>query len=130
MITHRSLRIVLVLAAVACASAQRTDTPRATRDSTLLTGPELQANAGLNLYDQIQKLRPNWLRTRGLSSLTQSIGDIVVYRDGVRHGSPQILRDFTVESVDSVRFLSGPEASSRFGLDHQHGAILVTSRKR
>ena len=131
MILHRVLYVGLAFTALACASGQSSGTRRPARDNTLLAGAELQSNPALNLYDQIRRLRPNWLRTRGPTSLSTAVpDDVVVYRDGVRQGGSAILRDFTVQSVESVRFLSGPEAASRFGLDHEHGAILVTTRTR
>jgi len=130
MVTRRFLILVLMLGVGACASGKPPGAARQSRDLTVLTGEELLSQAGSNLYDQIRRVRPNWLRTRGVTSLTQGGDEIVVYRDGVRQGGLSILRDFPVESVEIVRFLSGPEAASRFGLDHQSGAILVTTRKR
>lgn len=130
MVTRRFLILALMLGVGACASTKPPGAARQPRDLTVLSGEELLSQAGSNLYDQIRRVRPNWLRSRGVTSLTQGGDEIVVYRDGVRQGGLSILRDFPVESVEIVRFLSGPEAASRFGLDHQSGAILVTTRKR
>jgi len=125
---RRFLQAAVLLALTACASTPRSEEARPSRDPNLLIGNELQGQVG-NLYEQIMRVRPNWLRNRGVSSLTQGGDGVVVYRDGVRQGGVTILRDFAVETVESVRFLSGPEAASRYGLDHQYGAILVTTRK-
>ncbi len=130
MTTRRYLRLALVLGLCACASSPRPETARQSRDMSVLEGAELRAQAGSTLYDQIRRVRPNWLRTRGVTSITLGADEIVVYRDGVRQGGLSVLRDFAVESVEVARFLSGPEAASRYGLDHQQGAILVTTRKR
>ena len=129
MTIHRYLTVAVVVFLCACAG-QGTGAPRESRDMTVLSGSELYAQAGSNLYDQIRRVRPNWLRVRGATSLTQGQDEVVVYQDGVKQGGVAILREFQVESVESVRYLSGPEAASRFGHDHQHGAILNTLRKR
>lgn len=123
-----SLAVVLLLSA--CTSAQGSGAPRQSRDMSVLSGEELVTQPGSNLYEQIRRMRPNWLRVRGQTSLQPGGVGIVVYSDGVRQGGLSVLRDYLVESVEMVRYLSGAEASSRFGLDHQHGAILVTTRKR
>ena len=123
-------RAAVVFACLGCASSRQSDTPRPTRDMSVLAGAELLGQGGISLYDQIRRVRPNWLNLRGISSIGDTGDGIVVYRDGVRLGGVGLLRDMMVESVESARFLSGPEAASRYGLDHQHGAIVVTTRKR
>jgi hypothetical protein len=128
MFGRRFLTIAVLMSLSACASGQNDDISRGGRDLTVLAGEELHAQPGITLYDQIRRVRPNWLTPRGASMPGQ--GDpIMVYRDGVRLGGIAYLRDFSVDIVESVRFLSGPEAASRFGLDHQNGAILVMTRK-
>ena len=130
MTRHRFLYVLAALLLWACGSSQRPDGSRRSRDPNLLVGSELQGQSVSNLYEQVLRTRPNWLRTRGVSSLSHGGDAVVVYRDGVRQGGVGILRDFDVHTVDSARFLSGPEAASRFGLDHQYGAIMVWTRKR
>ena len=123
----RLLAIAILSSAAACAASPRAETARERRNVNVLTGSELYSQPGITLYDQIRRVRPNWLTPRGGNSPTS--GGIVVYRDGLRLGGVAYLRDITVDIVESAQFLSGPEAASRFGLDHQDGAILVTTRK-
>ena len=99
------------------------------RDATVLARAELESNPGRTLYDHIRRVRPQWLSTRGPTTIAQAERGIVVYRDGVRVGGLSTLQDIMTDVVESVRYLSGPEASSRYGLDHQNGAILVVTRK-
>ena len=80
-----------------------------------------------NLYDAIRVLRPEWLNTRAGSSMMQS-GTLMVYLDNARLGAPDQLRSIRTAQVESVRYVNPTEAQSRYGADHVHGAILVTSR--
>lgn len=123
----RLLGIAILLTLAACASGQRTGGTSERRNTNILVGEELHTQPGITLFDQIRRVRPNWLTPRTATSLTP--GEVIVYRDGQRMGGVAQLRDITVDVVESVQFLSGPEAASRFGLDHQHGAILVTTRR-
>jgi hypothetical protein len=137
---HTLRRFIAVGAAIilgACASAggsaaasgSETSASRASRDRSTLTAENLGKFPGRNLYDVIRQERPHWLDTRGPSSLGGGVEDVVVYRDGARMGGSGYLRDINVDTVESVRHLNGPEAGSRFGLNHTNGAILVTSRR-
>ena len=82
-----------------------------------------------NAYMAIQSLRPLWLKGRGASSLRRN-ETVKVYLDGSLLGNAENLRQITVISIGSIRFLDGLEASSRWGLDHGNGAIMVMSRKK
>ena len=95
----------------------------------MLATETLRANAGRNLYDVIRQERPHWLSVRGTGTLGGTPEDVVVYYDGARMGGSPYLRGINADQVASVKYLSGPEASSRYGLNHQNGAIIVTSRK-
>ena len=129
MFTSRRLIIWCFLCIAACSTQRATDADAGRRNPDLLVGTELHSQPGISLYDQIRRVRPRWLSTRGVNSPTQANDGIVVYHNGVRLGGVSNLRDFIVDAVESVQFLSGPEAASRFGLDHQYGAILVTTRR-
>ena len=99
-------------------------------DRSTLTAENLSRFPGRNLFDVIRHERAHWLPTRGVSSLSSGGGaGVVVYRDGIRLGGASYLTDIATEMIVSVRYLSGPEASSRYGLNHEHGAILVVTKR-
>jgi hypothetical protein len=101
------------------------------RDRTVVHADELSGDVGRNLYDVLQRLRPEWFTRRGATTMNSANeGDVVIYRDGTKVGGPETLRDVLAEMVLSVRFLRGPDAQTRYGLGHQHGAIVVTTRNR
>ena len=122
--------ITMAILLGACATSPRTESRRG-QDRTTLTAENLRPHANRMLYEVIRLERPQWLSTRGPNSLGNAQpGDaIIVYRDGVKVGGLEHLRDITADLVASVRFLTGPEAQSRFGMDHQSGAILITTVK-
>mgnify|MGYP002760590530 FL=1 len=78
-------------------------------------------------YSVVQRLRPNWLRKRGPSSINNP-SDIVVYVEGSRYGPPPSLRQVDPLNVASMRFLTDDQATTRYGTGHDNGAILVRLR--
>lgn len=75
-------------------------------------------------YSLVQKLRPNWLRRRGRSSINAP-GSIIVYIEGSRQSSPESLRRVNVINIESVAYLDSDQATLRYGSGHDHGAIEV-----
>ena len=87
-----------------------------------VSSAELMAREALDLIDALHQCRPHFLIARG-----GRIGP-VAYLDGVRLIHLDLLRDVRTREVVEVRFLSGLEATTRFGAGHTDGAILVTTR--
>jgi hypothetical protein len=54
---------------------------------------------------------------------------IRLYVDGMSRGYVTELTSLRTSSVERMQYLSGPEATSRYGTDHGDGAILVTLRR-
>jgi hypothetical protein len=125
---RRCFTLIAAAGLVACAARPGQDGPRERRDQNVLTPAELQTEAGRTLYDHIRRVRPQWLEVRAPTALAGASAGLIIYRDGVRIGGVDTLRDMVTDLVESARFLTGPEAQSRVGLDHQYGAILVTTR--
>ena len=50
---------------------------------------------------------------------------IKVYVDGSLRGGTYVLRDLMSHSVVSIMYLDGSDATTRFGTNHENGAILV-----
>ena len=84
---------------------------------------------GMTAYDLIQKLRPQFLHSRGATSFRDlSSGDPDVYLDGVLYGRVESLKQIGADQVSSVEFLSSGDATTRFGTNHVSGAILIRTR--
>ena len=80
----------------------------------------------------IEKLRPQMLRSRGPTSPTNSSGDDLlprVYVDDVSYGNVNSLANLNAGQVKEIRFIKGPDATTRWGTGHMAGVILVTTKK-
>jgi hypothetical protein len=136
----------LALVSGACASGGSSSAPAAGASSStavrrgnanLITESEI-ASANLEtIFDVIERLRPNMLRTRGqmgrISGATAtesgaSSSRIKVYHNGTAIGDVTMLRGIQAASVKQVDFLSSSDATTRFGTGHDAGAILITSK--
>jgi hypothetical protein len=49
----------------------------------------------------------------------------VVYLNGTRYGSVETLRSIHSTSIREIRFLNSSDATTRYGIGHLGGAILV-----
>ncbi|CAN5716207.1 hypothetical protein BH23GEM6_BH23GEM6_24590 [soil metagenome] len=127
--TIRSLLNALVLVALlsvgACAPAVENGDggPRASQD--VITTEEIRASSDSNAHQLIERLRPNWFRMRASVD-----APVVVYVDGSRRGGREQLQSISTSTMARAQFLSGSAATTRFGLDHGSGAILITTTGR
>jgi hypothetical protein len=127
--------------------------------STTITGAELVESAGaqLTVLDAIQRLRPNWMRSRGelslrnvdpggpargvpascgrgatsCSALDQTSGRNPpgVLVDGVPQPF-EVMEAMSATEVMTLEFLSAGDATTRFGTGYTNGAILITTHAR
>jgi hypothetical protein len=123
----------LVVAAAAwmlagCAAA--TSQARPERASRLtLSQEQLAGTNSDNLYDAIEKLRPDWLTSRGPTSVTNPAPSVVsVFMNGTMLGKAEYLKEMRVLDVSEVRFWDPGQASARFGMGHPRGVIEVTRK--
>jgi hypothetical protein len=131
----RPIPLLIVLAALtvpAALPAQNTTRTEAKapanpkRDPDLITQAEIAAAEDIqNAYDLVKRLRPNWLHTRGPSSIHLPTPEVQVYINEVQRGSAESLRDLQRTALREIRHLRGPDATQRFGTGHENGAILV-----
>jgi hypothetical protein len=125
--------LVLLLTGLlaACASSgSRGSSPMG--DPDVITREQIGGQGSArNAYDLVQSLRPQWLITRGLTTLRQAAGeeDVVVYMDNGRLGYRDELRRVPLGSVQYLRFFSASEATQRWGAGHLHGAILISTQR-
>jgi hypothetical protein len=81
-----------------------------------------------NAYTIVERLRPRWLSPRTQGTLVSSDPSFPeVYLDGVRYGPIDTLYRISGTMIARIEFMSGLDATTRFGLGHDGGAILVSS---
>jgi hypothetical protein len=113
---------------IGCASAAKQgETSRSARNQ--LTREQLSAANSSNLYDAISKLRPDWLSSRGPTSVTNSTPTAVdVFMNGSMLGNADYLKQLGANDVTEVRYWDAASASARFGMGHPRGVIEITRK--
>lgn len=105
--------------------------------ANLITQAEIESAQLETIYDVIERLRPNMMRTRGQMGRVAGAAEgqsgagmstIKVYLNGTGIGDISMLRGIQASSVKQVQFLSASDATTRFGTGNDAGAILVTSK--
>jgi hypothetical protein len=130
--TAKSLRRMLLASlpalVAACASAGGGAGPGG--DPNILTAAEISsAKAGeASAYEAIQRLRPQFFRTRGRLG-NEPGGDVSVSVDGGPLSTIDALRSVPATTVREIRYLSANDAAQRYGVRANSGpVILVTQR--
>jgi hypothetical protein len=100
------------------------------KDPNVITEAELSSRSALTARQVIEQLRPQFLRTRGTTTLGNAgTSDVIwVYFDGTRMGTIEVLNNIGAHEVREIRYLSPSEATNRYGTGHVQGAILVTRK--
>lgn len=118
--------LVILLSGCGSGGVKSSEAGRPNRD--LITRAQLEESTATNVYDLVMRARPEVLRTRGTTSVRNSREIAVVYVDGVRRGSPEILKQLRLSEVEEIRFVNGPDATTRYGTGHGGGAIEIKTR--
>ena len=121
-----------LLSAAGCSSSKSPEStasgaPRRS-NGNVLTAEEVAATGAANVYDALQRLRPQWL-TSARVRRGGSGDDLQVYLDATRYGTLGTLRSLSISGVQEVRYFNASEATNRWGTGHTGGAILVTTTR-
>jgi hypothetical protein len=124
--------VSLVALATSLLVAACTRTPGPSRSGGLgqrLTQADLEKANSESVYDAMVKLRPEWLSSRGPTSVTNSTPSTVdVFMNGNKMGTVDYLKELRVIDVVEVRFYNVGQASARFGMGHPRGVLEVTHK--
>jgi hypothetical protein len=105
--------------------------PTYQRDRILFDEIDAKASDAKNAYEVIERLRPQFLRSRPSRTIQNQAGvPIHVFIDGGYRGGLEVLREITAVSVIEITYLNGSDATTRFGTGYESGAILVKTGKR
>jgi len=123
----RRLLLTLLLACFAC----RPPKGPAYSDHRVITEDEIDASNATTAYDVIARLRADFLRTRGPTSLLlPSRGEAVVFLNDQEYGAIDALRSVRAADVAEIRFFPGQEAVTKFGSRYVGGVIQLVQRSR
>ena len=124
----KRLYLFALAGAIGCTSgAGSAGTPRVQADRNVINQVELESVGSTNLYELIEKVRPNFLRSRGQTSLNTSGQEYpAVYVDGRPYGDIASLRTIITSQVALVHYYDAPAAAARFGAINAPGVIDVT----
>ena len=135
-----SLVLVLVLAPVVSACASSSDAPfsedaeRATRatggSSTLIVRAQLEILTPRSAWDAVETLNRRWLRARRSSTPASGPAYARVVLDGVVRGQIDVLRQLNTTNIETMRYLSATDATTRYGTGFPGGVIEVDTRGR
>lgn len=101
------------------------------RDRDVITSQDLEGVSATTAYEIIERLRPTWLRTRGPASIRGGVPTYpLVYVDEVRSGGLETLHRISGHIVREIRFINGRDATTKWGLDHGAGVIMVYTGRR
>ena len=96
--------------------------------SDLITFEEMRSRGSYsNLMELVQELRPRWIRSQGPDTFLGTPGEPQVHMDGNHLGGVGVLRQLAAVGVTSIRWLAPIDASARYGLNHSHGAIVIST---
>jgi hypothetical protein len=101
-----------------------------TQDTHVITAPELRHTQAGHVYEAVQRLHPEYLRTRGPSTIVNETAmGPAVFVDRAFLGPIAVLRDLPVNDVQQIRFVSAWDAATIYGSGYANGVIEVTTRR-
>jgi hypothetical protein len=123
----RTLFIAAMVIPLAMACAPRAGGPASSRD--LITAAQIARTQAQNAYEAIEQLQPQWLTSRGVTSLTDDTPtEASVFQDGMQVGRLEYLKTVNVIDVAELRYYAAGPASARFGMGHQRGVIEIVRK--
>ena len=128
----RAVYVVIAGLAVACSSNPKTttETGATPSDRNIITQAEIAQLPSSSLYDLIQKVRPEFLRSRGTSSFSDTNTEYpVVFVDGRQYGDMASLRTLVSAQISQVRYYDAMAAQAKFGVIKASGVIDVTVKQ-
>lgn len=124
---HQSKRAVvfavaLAMGLVGCASSGSGGSARpAGATSNRIVAAELEPLGQISPLRAIERLRPQWLRTRSGDSP-------ILHVDGARRSSLNDMNSYQLSEIDRIEYMSASDATTRFGTGYAGGAIMLFTK--
>ena len=121
---RRLLLLAALLVPLTAACAARAGGPRENRD--VITAAQIARTQALNAFEAIEQLQPQWLNSRGATSLTDPTPtEASVFIDGLQVGGLEYLKTQNVIDIAELKYYPAGPATARFGMGHQRGVIEI-----
>lgn len=124
--------LVVALLLAGCASPGAAPAPAGGgRARNLITEDEIQKSSARTAYELVQTLRPEYLRSRGVTSTSDNAregGLPLVYMDGVQYGTLESLTNIAPGTIREIRYMNGRDATTRFGTGVANGVIEIITK--
>ncbi len=132
MVPARLFSCLIVAMSLGCAAAS-SGPGSDIRRSQVLTQEEINsAGVSGSAFDVITRLRPNFLVSRGPTTLGNAQRTSLyanVYLDGVPFGDINTLRNIDSNQIAEVRLYQAGDAQTKFGMGNNGGVIAITTRR-
>jgi hypothetical protein len=118
------------LLAGGCASSGASP-PVGARTRNLITQEEIEQANARTAYDLVQSLRPEYMRSRGVTSTRddpRTGGLPVVYQNGTFYGPLESLGGINPGIIREIRYLNARDATTRFGTNVANGVIEIITK--
>jgi hypothetical protein len=130
--------VAAVLVTLVCGACAGTATRPPARDFDVVTREELLATREQDAYEAVKRIRPHWLQARAPNEIRRegptegnfvprAADQVQLYLDATRLGDVTALRQIQVRAVLDIRFLNGNDATTRYGIGHTAGALIITT---
>ena len=97
----------------------------------VISAEEIQGGQFRDVYNAVERLRPQFLRSRGATSTRDVEGNLpIVFVDEQRLGAVASMRGLPVDNVREIRFIAPRDATTRWGTGYTAGVIMVVTRGR
>ena len=125
---HLPRLIALALIAAGCASSSSSSAPRPSRNRNIISQEEIDQSHASTGFELVQSLRPEFLRSRGVTSTADSPssgGLPSVYVNGSFYGPLASLSSISAATIHEVRFTNGRDATTKYGTGVANGVIEI-----
>jgi hypothetical protein len=111
------------------ASAPESDISELLPERDLISEEEIATVDFQSVYEVVQALRPQWLRSRGITSFIDPRPDYAeVFVDGTEVGEISYLWLVSAIHVKELRFWGPEKAGVKFGMGYPRGVIEIVSK--
>ena len=125
----RPFSVLVAAAVMACASAGPGTTSVGAGDANIITAAQISASQQTNAYDVVSRLRPNFLKSRGRTTVYGQGSDYAaVFLDGQSFGDLGSLRNIASSQIRSIKFIRGTDAVTVYGMQYGAGVIDVRTK--